>query len=130
MTASITAAGMHWAAAWPWSSAIVFGILIAATDPVAVIATFKETGVSGRLRLLVESESLLNDGTAAVAFVLAIGIAMGGHGEPMRIAQATIVTVVGGVLIGGLIGWGLMLLAGRTSDHLVELTFTTVAAYA
>jgi CPA1 family monovalent cation:H+ antiporter len=43
-------------------------VLIAATDPVSVIATFKEAGVSGRLRLLIESESLLNDGTAAVAF--------------------------------------------------------------
>ena len=48
--------------------AVVFGALIAATDPVAVIAMFKDNKVTGRLRLLVESESLFNDGVAAVLF--------------------------------------------------------------
>jgi Na+:H+ antiporter len=50
----------------------VFGVLIAATDPVAVIALFKDIGVTGRLRLLVESESLFNDGVAAVLFGLTL----------------------------------------------------------
>ena len=63
---------------WPWPAALVFGVLIAATDPVSVLATFKETGVSGRLRLLVEAESLLNDGVAAVLFALAVASAAGG----------------------------------------------------
>ena len=51
-------------------SALVFGVLIAATDPIAVIALFKDVGVAGRLRLLVESESLFNDGVAVVLFGL------------------------------------------------------------
>jgi CPA1 family monovalent cation:H+ antiporter len=86
MAAAITAVGMHWAAAWPWGSAIIFGILIAATDPVSVIATFREAGAHGRLRLLVEAESLLNDGTAAVAFVVALGIVGGQAGNLPDIA--------------------------------------------
>jgi hypothetical protein len=67
LTAGATAAGMHYFLHWSWQAAALFGILIAATDPVSVIATFKEAGVSGRLRLLVEAESLFNDGIAAVA---------------------------------------------------------------
>ena len=68
LTAGVTTAGMHYFARWSWEGAGLFGILIAATDPVSVIATFKEAGMHGRLRLLLESESLLNDGIAAVAF--------------------------------------------------------------
>lgn len=47
----------------------MFGVLIAATDPVSVVATFREARVHGRLLLLVEAESLSNDGTAAVSVV-------------------------------------------------------------
>ncbi len=68
LAAAVSSVGMHYALAWDWGSAVVFGVLISATDPVSVIATFKESKVPGRLRTLIESESLLNDGTAAVAF--------------------------------------------------------------
>jgi CPA1 family monovalent cation:H+ antiporter len=64
LTAGATAAGMYYFLHWSWQAAALFGILIAATDPVSVIATFKEAGVSGRLRLLVEAESLFNDGSS------------------------------------------------------------------
>lgn len=74
--------GMHFVAGWPWASAILFGVLISATDPVSVIATFKEAKVVGRLRMLVESESLLNDGTVAVLFGLALAAIGGGTSEP------------------------------------------------
>jgi monovalent cation:H+ antiporter, CPA1 family len=63
LSAAVTAAGMHYGVNWSGPSAILFGVLISATDPVSVIATFKEAGVHGRLRLLVEAESLFNDGT-------------------------------------------------------------------
>jgi CPA1 family monovalent cation:H+ antiporter len=115
--------------AWEWGSAVVFGVLIAATDPVSVIATFKEAGVRGRLRLLLEAESLLNDGTAAVAFVAAIGILAGDHQDVLSIAGTLLLTIVGGALIGGIVASGFMFLAGGTPDYLVEITFTTLAAY-
>jgi CPA1 family monovalent cation:H+ antiporter len=69
LSAAVTALGMRYLVGWEWVSALLFGALIAATDPVSVIATFKEAGVHGRLRLLVEAESLFNDGTAAVALL-------------------------------------------------------------
>ena len=129
LAAAVTALGMYYGLDWDWGSAIVFGVLIAATDPVSVIATFKQSHVQGRLRILIESESLLNDGTAAVAFVAVLGVLAGGHETLLTIGVALMVTIIGGVLIGGITAYLLMLLAGRTPDYLVEITFTTVAAY-
>ena len=129
VAAAVTAFGMHYGLAWDWGSAVVFGVLISATDPVSVIATFKESKAHGRLRMLIESESLLNDGTAAVAFVAVLGVLAGGHETVYSIGGALIVTIVGGILIGGIIAYLFMLLAGRTPDYLVEITFTTLVAY-
>ena len=129
LSGGVTATGMHGLVQWEWSSAILFGALIAATDPVAVLATFKEAGVQGRLRRLVEAESLLNDGTAAVAFSVALVAATGGPVDSFRIAQEVVVQILGGVLCGVLVAGVVLGLAGRTEDHLVEITFTTVAAY-
>ncbi len=129
LSAGITAVGMRLFAQWEWVSAIVFGALIAATDPVSVIATFKETGIHGRLRLLLEAESLFNDGTAAVIFTVALTLTTGGAITAFGVAQTLVVTVLGGILCGGIVSGGVLLLAGQTEDHLVEMTFTTIAAY-
>jgi monovalent cation:H+ antiporter, CPA1 family len=105
LAAAVTAVGMHYALAWDWGSAIVFGVLIAATDPVSVIATFKESKAHGRLRTLIESESLKNDGTAAVLFVAVLGVVAGGHETVLSISGALFVIIIGGVLIGGVIAY-------------------------
>ena len=129
LAAAVTAIGMHYALQWDWGSATVFGALIAATDPVSVIATFKESGVGGRLRLLIEAESLLNDGTAAIGFVVALGFLGTDHQDFASIAHTLLLTIVGSPLIGCAVACGFMFLAGRTPDYLVEITFTTLAAY-
>ena len=142
LASCITTAGIYFLAGWPLAAALLLGILISATDPVSVIATFKEAGVKGRLRLLVEAESLFNDGTVAVLFSVALAATVGAatasaaaHGagaanlSVFGVAQSFVVTVVGGVLCGAIVGGGVLLLAGRTEDHLIEITFTTVAAY-
>lgn len=129
LSAAVTAIGMRYFANWQWQSAILFGVLIAATDPVSVIASFKEAGVHGRLRLLVEAESLFNDSTAAVAFVIALAFAMGEPVTVLGVTQTLITTVAGGIICGALVAGGVLLLAGRTVDHLVEITLTIVAAY-
>src|SRR3954449_8394249 len=77
IAASVVAAGMHYAIGWSWIGAGLFGVLIAATDPVSVIAAFREMKVTRRLSMVVESESLLNDGAAAVGFTLLATIAAG-----------------------------------------------------
>ena len=129
LSAAVTAVGMHLFAGWQWPSALVFGVLIAATDPVSVIATFKEAGVAGRLRLLVEAESLFNDGTAAVAFGIVVSLAMGHNLTRLEMGATLFLTVGGGILCGAALTGILLLIAGRTDDHLVEITLTTVAAY-
>ena len=129
IAASVTAAGMHYLLNWNWGGAVVFGVLIAATDPVSVIATFKEARLHGRLRLLIEAESLLNDGTAAVGFVAVLGVLAGAAQDPLSITGTLFLTIVGGSLVGAVVAAGFMALAGRTPDHLVEITFTTLVAY-
>jgi CPA1 family monovalent cation:H+ antiporter len=120
---------MHYLANWPWLGAVVFGVLIAATDPVSVIATFKEAKAQGRVLVLIETESLLNDGTAAVVFGVVIAIAAGHHLTILDITGMLLKTIGGGILCGAAVALGTLLLAGRTDDHLVEITFTTIAAY-
>ena len=129
ISAGVTTAGMHYLAGWQWLSAAVFGILISATDPVAVIATFKETGARGRMLLLAEAESLFNDGTVAVALGVALEFAAGRQSGPLPAAFGFVVTAGGGALCGCLVAGAILAIAGRTEDHLVEITLTTVAAY-
>ena len=129
ISACVTAVGMHYLAQWEWISAMVFGALIAATDPVSVIATFREARAKGRLLLLIEAESLLNDGTAAVAFAVVIAVFAGQQITITHVAGMLWLMVGGGVLCGGFVGVAALVLAGHTDDHLVEITFTTVAAY-
>lgn len=129
VSAGITAAGMHFIAQWEWLSALVFGVLIAATDPVSVIAVFREAGAHGRLRLLVESESLFNDGTAAVAFAIAIAFALGGELSTGQIVRDAVLNTGGGILCGAIIGQLALSLIVTTEDHLVETACTNIAAY-
>lgn len=125
----ITAAGLHLLGQWPWNSALVFGTLIAATDPVSVIATLKEAGAHGRLRLLLEAESLLNDGTAAVAFGMAVVFMQAGNFSVAAAAGMSLLSILGGVACGAAVAYLMLLLSGKVQDHLVETTLTAVAAY-
>jgi len=129
LSAAITAAGVRYLQNWDWTSAIAFGVLIAATDPVSVVATFREARAHGRLLVLIESESLLNDGTAAVAFAAVLTWIAGRALTPIDLGISVLVMIGGGILCGGAISAFMLLLAGRTEDHLVETTFTTVAAF-
>jgi len=129
LATSATTAGMHLFVHWPWRSALLFGALISATDPVSVIAAFRGARVGGRLLLLVESESLFNDGTAAVLFAICLAAATGASPTPLQITGRLVATIGGSVVCGAIVATAALLLAGRTDDHLVEITFTTVAAY-
>src|SRR3569623_1220781 len=131
LAAAIVAAGMHYLSGWSWIGAALFGVLIAATDPVAVIATFRQVKVPDRLHLLVEAESLLNAGVAAVGFVILVGIAGGGAAGAGAgaIGLQLFTTVVGGIAAGAAVAVPLILLAGRSEDPLVEITITMLIAY-
>jgi len=129
ISALVTAALMHVAGGWVWPAAILFGVLIAATDPVSIIATFKDANVVGRLRLLVEAESLFNDSTAAVGFAVALAFATGqSPGLGSAIWQLAL-TAAGGGILGLLIAVIALLVIGRAEDELAELALTTLAAF-
>ncbi|MFQ5659389.1 MAG: cation:proton antiporter [Gammaproteobacteria bacterium] len=87
--------------------ALLFGALISATDPVAVIALFKELGAPQRLTILVEGESLLNDATAIVIFKIILGLILGGALTASEVGGAFLdffIVFFGGILVGGAIG--------------------------
>lgn len=129
IAAATVAGGMHFVVGWSWISGAFFGVLIAATDPVSVIAAFREMRVEHRLSMIVESESLLNDGAAAVGFALLVAVAGGEKLAAVPLVGSLLWTVAGGVAVGLVVAGGLLIVAGRTDDHLVEITLTTIAAY-
>ena len=129
IAATIVACGMHWVIGWSWIGATLFGMLIAATDPVSVIASFREMRCQPRVSMVVESESLLNDGVAAVGFAVLSAIAAGASPTAASVVPAFLWTLGGGVFIGLAVSGAILLIVGRTNDPLVEITLTTIAAY-
>lgn len=109
--------------------ALVFGALIAATDPVAVVALFRLLGVPKRLAVLVEGESLFNDGTALVLFNLMLAVVITGQFNLLNSLADFARVSVGGVVIGLVLGWAISRLIARIDDYLIEITLTTVLAY-
>lgn len=113
----------------PLGFAMLFGALISATDPVAVVALFRTLGVPKRLRVLVEAESLLNDGTAIVIFNLFMVFALTGQFDLPNSLASFLRVVVGGIAVGFLLGWLIARLIARVDDYLIETTLTTVLAF-
>jgi CPA1 family monovalent cation:H+ antiporter len=137
----LTTVVVGWLISWvnigiDFKVAMVFGALIAATDPVAVVALFRRLGVPKRLQVLLEGESLFNDGTAIVMFNIMLAIAgLASHDSPLFNAglgewTAEFLKVAGGGLaIGIVLGIAASQVIGRIDDPLVETTLTTVLAY-
>ena len=109
--------------------ALTFGALIAATDPVAVVSIFRSLGVPKRLAVLVEGESLLNDGTALVLFNLMAMIAITGQFNLVVSMMDFVRIALGGLAVGLGMGWAISHLIARIDDYLIETTLTTVLAF-
>ena len=139
LTTFIVGAIVSWGVGIPFSSGLVFGALIAATDPVAVVSLFKALGAPKRLTTLVESESLFNDGTAIVVFKLLVAVALsaavGSTGDAHESFDFLSATVdffrvsAGGLLIGIGLGWIIAQIIARVDDYLIETMLTTVLAF-
>ncbi len=114
--------------------ALLFGALISATDPVAVVALFKELGAPQRLTVLVEGESLLNDATAIVVFNIILGLVVTGSFviSDIGIAVTDFLRVfIGGALVGAIIGIVLSEMLYRLRAGLSSyLVMSIVLAYA
>lgn len=113
----------------PWTAALVFGAVIAATDPVAVVALFRQVAAPRQLEVLVESESLLNDGTSIVLFSLVLSYLGGAETTAMSLAVEFVRTVLGGAAVGLAIGWVATHVIKQVDDASIEITITTIAAY-
>ena len=120
---------VSWGTGLALPSALVFGALVAATDPVAVVALFRRLGVPRRLQVLLEGESLFNDGTAIVMFGLMLEIAINGHFDVVSSVTNFLTVAGGGILTGIILGMLILQVIGRIEDPLVETTLTTVLAF-
>ena len=120
---------LHFVQDFTWKHALVFGAIISATDPIAVIAIFKSLGVPKRLSVLLEGESLLNDGTAIVFFMLSVSLVTGAVVTPGGLAFAFIKIVGTGALIGVGVGLVVSQVIKQVDDPMIEITLTTIAAY-
>ncbi len=129
ITTLLVAVILYYSGSLAFPTALVFGALISATDPVAVVSLFRTLGVPRRLAVLVESESLLNDGIAIVIFNLALTLALTGSFNALESVIEFIGVSVGGVVIGLLLGWIISRLIAQVDDYLIETTLTTLLAY-
>ncbi len=129
ITALIVGALVAWGVGIDWPTAMLFGAIIAATDPIAVLAIFKRLGAPHELAVLIEGESLLNDGTAVVLSRILLGVVLAGTFNITSGIIQFAVVVGGGLLVGLLTGTLVSRLTARIDDHLIEITLTTILAY-
>jgi len=125
-----------------WQVGLVTAAMLAATDPISVVALFKEFTVSKRLGIIVEGESLINDGIAVVLFGVVVKITADSLGltipslhDPGENVQA--LHVIGvflrevflGTALGVAVGLAMSYLTSKVNDHLIEVALTAIAAY-
>ncbi len=130
LVAASIVGGLGWAfLGFSLPVALLFGTLISPTDPISVIAVFKRLGVGKRLSLLVEAESLFNDGVAVVVFQVVLAYAVSGVFSLTASLVTFVAVVVGGAGVGAAIGALASRLTRHFNDHLLEITLTTIVAF-
>lgn len=112
-----------------WPAALLFGALISATDPISVVALFREVGAPRRLSIILEGESLFNDGMAIVLYRILAGIALAGELDALGSARQFFIVALGGGVLGLVVGYLFSRIVHRVDDHLVEITLTAVMVY-
>lgn len=112
-----------------WSVALLFGSIVAATDPVAVVAVFRSLKAPGRLVVIAEAESLINDGVAITLWTVMVGLLTAGQVDLLASLGTFARQIVGGVVIGAGLGVAFSRLTAIIDDHRIEMTLSTALAY-
>ena len=128
-TAAVVAGGVVLAGALPLAPAVLLGAIVAATDPVAVVAAFRRVHVPADLRTLVEGESLSNDGVALILFAFAVALASGQATSIGGDALLGVLEVLGGIAVGAVAGLLCAAVLRATDATEYEVTVTIVLAY-
>ena len=128
ISAALIALALHYGAGLPAPEAFVVGAMLSATDPAAVIATFKRLGSPRRLTTLVEAESVFNDGTGIVVFAIAVAYVTRPVG-PVDIGFTFISVTVISALLGAAAGFAASRILPSVGDHLIEISLSVVLAY-
>jgi CPA1 family monovalent cation:H+ antiporter len=129
LTALIVGAVVAWAVGLPLGVALLFGSIVAATDPVAVVSVFARLRAPERLTVVAEAESLVNDGMAITLYTVLLGLALTGQAEPAHALVEFTREVGVGVAVGVGLGFTLARVNRLVDDHLVEMTLSTALAY-
>jgi Na+/H+ antiporter len=112
-----------------WQGAFVLGALVSPTDPTAAAAIGERLGLPRRIVALVEGESLVNDGTALVAYKFAVAAVVTGSFSLAHAAGSFVLNVVGGIAIGLAIGFVIRQLRRRLDDPPLEITISLLSGY-
>jgi monovalent cation:H+ antiporter, CPA1 family len=129
LAALVTGYLVQWLIGLPVLIALLFGCIISATDPISVLAIFKDLRVDKRLSLIMEGESLLNDGTAVVLFGIVFGAIVAEKLTVPKGIEQYFLAVAGGAVLGSILGYLASHITGTVDDPQIEITLTTILAY-
>ncbi len=114
--------------ALPLGWALVFGILISPTDPIAVLAAVRQGGLSKTLEAVLQGEALFNDGVGIVVFAAAVAIATGGDVAIAEVLPRIGLEAAGGLLLGAFAAWVVVLAMRAIDEYAVEVGLTLALA--